>query len=665
MKFQPFIKPEQTVTELTVRSIIIALILTAMLAMANAFLALKIGMLTSASIPAAVISMAVLRFFKNSSVLENNLVQTAASAGEAVAGGIVYTIPALIIIQYWHAFSYWDNFFIAVTGGILGVIFSIPLRRILVHQADLPFPEGKAIAEVLKVSDQSTSIKELLIGGALGCLIELFQTGFKIIANSYQIWFSIKRTLVGFGVGFSATLIGAGYLIGFELGLSIFIGAVLGWVIAIPFFSEYYPSFQHHYLPAEAVDHLWNAKVRYLGIGGMLFAGLWSFVKMIKPLYRSIKHSTSEVMTASRQQLQRLRTEYDIPTLYLLVLASALAGVMFVFFQGSFPLEELGFDYSLTPTIVLLFVFYVFLVGFIFSVITAFFSGLVGVTASPGSSIIIAGMLLLGWLLTIGLNYFGAGVLTSHQIKSAEAITIIIGSIVTGIAAIANDNIQDLKVGYLLGATPWKQQLMLLLGVVVAAMVIPLIMQILFNVYGIAGVMPHSGMDPSLSLPAPPAALMAAITEALFNHGLPWPLLMMGASIMLFAIPLLKWLAKRYDLHLSLLGIAIGIYLPMSSSVPIFIGGLLALIIKKRLHSFEQIAREAAEHKGLLLACGLVAGAALMDVALAIPFSLSRSANVMQLDLLIWDGSALGFAILSTLGLSYLMIHIVCGRKKR
>lgn len=663
MNHEPFIKPEQKTVEITFRAIILSIILTAVLAMANAFLALKIGMLTSASIPAAVISMAVLRFFKNSSVLENNLVQTAASAGEAVAGGIVYTIPALIIIHYWSSFSYWENFLIAAIGGTLGVIFSIPLRRVLVKQPSLPFPEGKAIAEVLKASSNQGSIFELIIGGLLGALIELLQTGFKVIANSYQVWFSIKRTIVGFGVGFSATLIGAGYLIGFDLALSIFIGAVIGWVFAIPIFSEFYPTYQLHYLTQEAVTHLWNAKIRYLGIGAMLFAGLWSFLRMLKPLYKSVRTSINQYKQSSKKSGSIIRTDQDIPTLYLLLMASGLSAIMYIFFQINFPFNNLGFDYSFSPTLTFLFVLYVFVIGFIFSVITAFFSGLVGVTASPGSSIIIAGMLILGWLLTQGLSYFVSPIFSTDQIKAAEAITIIIGSVVTGIAAIANDNIQDLKVGYILGATPWKQQIMLLVGVFVAALVIPPVMQLLFNVYGIAGVVPNPKMDPSLSLPAPPAALMAAITQATFRYGLPWGLLGIGALIAILMIPISHIVKRLLGVRLSVLGIAIGIYLPMTSSVPLFIGGAISLMIKKKVSAQSNETKTSAMHKGLLLACGLVAGAAIMDVVLAIPFSLAESSNVLQLDFLIWDGSTLGFAILSTIGLGWLFKRIVCERK--
>ncbi len=346
-------------------------------------------------------------------------------------------------------------------------------------------------------------------------------------------------------------------------------------------------------------------------------------------------------------------------------MASLIASVMFVFFQQIFPLEQLGFSFDLSPTLVFLCVIYVFIAGFVFATITGFFSGMVGVSASPGSSVIIAGMLLVAWLILTALNTFVGPTLSSHQIKAAEAITIIIGSVVTGIAAIANDNLQDLKVGQLLGATPWKQQVMLLLGVVVAALVIPPIMQLLFNVYGIAGVLPREGMDPALSLPAPPAALMAAITRAVFRHGLPWNMLLTGIVLVGLLIPITAFISKRCSVKISVLGIAIGMYLPMSSSIPLFIGGLIAYVVNKNLKESKKSKPEInqAIHRGLLLACGLVAGASLMDVLLAIPFSIAKSPDLLKVEFLHWQGSSLGFALLTTAALSVWFYRTVIGGK--
>lgn len=482
----PYIAADKKVAELTFRAIILAIILTVLLATSNAYLALKLGILTSASIPAAIISMGILRFFKTSTILENNAVQTAASAGEAVAGGIVYTIPALIIIGYWNHFDYLTNCFIALSGGILGVLFSIPLRRILVNDRNLKFPEGRAIAEVLKSSVEKAGVKDIVLGGVLGGLVELLQTGFKLIASSWGYWFFVKRSLFGLGAGFSATMIGAGYLVGYDMAVSIFLGAVISWLIAMPMVSHFYPEFINHYSAEQAASFLWNSEMRYLGIGAMLFAGLWTFLKLIKPLAKSIQTSLRTFIVKNRIDAQLPRTDKDIPLPFILMGIGAMAAILFLFFQLALPLAQVGLDNDFSPTLVFLGVLYVLFIGFIFSVITAYFSGMVGVTASPGSSVVISGMLFAAWLLLIAIDHWLPLPLSTQQIQAAEAITIMIGSVVTGIAAIANDNTQDLKVGQLVGATPWKQQLMLLLGVVVSSLVIPPVMQLLFNVYGIA-----------------------------------------------------------------------------------------------------------------------------------------------------------------------------------
>lgn len=663
--FVPFIKADEKIAELTIRSIILAIILTIILALSNAYLALKLGILTSASIPAAIISMGILRLFKNSTILENNAVQTAASAGEAVAGGIVYTIPALIIIQYWDGFDYLTNFFIAVCGGILGVLFSIPLRRVLVNEPVLRFPEGRAIAEVLKSSAEKAGIRDIFLGGAVGGVLELFQTGFKIIANNWSFWFSIKRSLLGFGVGFSATMIGAGYLVGHEMALSIFLGAIISWLIAMPIVSQFYPEFLTHYPAQKAATFLWNSEMRYLGIGAMLFAGTWTFLKLIRPLLKSMRISFRAFMSKSHQETQLPRTDKDIPMPFILIGVTLMSAILFLFFQFIFPLEEIGLDGDFAPTLVFGAVLYVLIIGFLFSVITGYFSGMVGVTASPGSAIVIAGMLFAAWILLTMINNLLPLPFSVNQIKAAEAITIIIGSVVTGIAAIANDNTQDLKVGQLVGATPWKQQVMLLLGVIISSLVIPPVMQLMFDVYGIAGVMPHDGMDPGQSLPAPTAALMAAITEAVFRNALPWTMMFIGAAVILALIFFIYVVKLDRYVRLSILGVAIGMYLPIASSFPLFLGGMIAMVTQWRL-SKKKLPDEEGQlrrQRGVLIACGLVAGSALVDVLLAIPFSIFHTPNALTMVGKNWQNYGIMLGIVSTLILAYWIERRVCGKK--
>ena len=614
--------------ELTWRCMFLSAILAMLLAMSNAYLALKLGILASASIPAAIISMGVLRLFKNASVLEHNAVQTAASAGEAVAGGIVYTIPALIIIGYWHHFDYLTNVLIALSGGVLGVLFSVPLRRILVNDPKLAFPEGKAIAAVLNSSDEGAGLRDIVLGSVTGAVLELMQSGLKCLASGWTWWFSIKRHIACLGLGFSATMLGAGYLIGFDMACSIGLGAVIAWLFALPGLSQVFPQLVMHATPTEAGLALWNQELRYLGIGAMLFAGVWTLMVLVRPLLKSMRSSLH-----IQQKITRAQTDRDLPLSLLIGGIVLMILVLLYLLKTVLPITQMGFAMHSEWNIITAVVLYIVIAGFIFSVITAYFSGMVGVTASPGSSIVIAGILFAAWMLLSLMTKMLPLPLTADQIAAAQAVVIVIASIVTGIAAIANDNSQDLKVGQIVGSTPWKQQMMLLFGVIISALVIPPVMQMLFDVYGIAGVMPHSGMDISKSLPAPTAAMLAAITGAVFSHGLPWGVMTAGAGIILSLILLRNWLRMERWFHLSLLGVAIGMYLPVTSSLALLVGGIIAKLAERRLQRQSLSTSENAMRKqiGMRIACGLVAGSALMDVLLAVPFSLQHSADAWRI----------------------------------
>lgn len=623
------VKSQKPLIELTWRCVVLSIILTLLLAMSNAYLALKLGILTSASIPAAIISMGVLRLFKNASILEHNAVQTAASAGEAIAGGIVYTIPALIIIGYWHHFDYITNVLIAVSGGILGVLFSIPLRRILVNDTHLAFPEGKAIAAVLISSNEQVGVLDIAYGAIVGAILEFSQTALKVLASGWTWWFSVKRSVLCMGLGFSATMVGAGYLVGFDMACSIGIGALIAWLGALPVISKVYPTFLMHATPTVAGTALWNQELRYLGIGAMLCAGIWTLMTLMRPLIHSIRASLNQ----HPKTAQRLRTDKDLPLSVLIVGTIIAAVVLTGLLYQLLPVAQMGFNPTYGYWITAAAVTYIIVIGFIFSVITAYFSGMVGVTASPGSSVVIAGILFAAWaLLSVMTSHLGLP-LSAKQIAAAQAVVIVIASIVTGIAAIANDNSQDLKVGQLVGATPWKQQLMLLLGVVISSLIIPPVMQMMFNVYGIAGVMPHAGMDVSQSLPAPTAAMLAAITGAVFAHGVPWNMMMSGAGIIIGLIVLRRLIRLERIVHLSLLGVAIGMYLPVTSSVALLIGGCIAKLAESRVDRLRLKPALSLVRKqiGTRIACGLVAGSALMDVLLAIPFSLKQNPEVWRI----------------------------------
>lgn len=611
---------------ITLRVIVLGIFLAILLAASSTYLALKVGILPSASIPAAILAMAILRLFHNGSIFEANLIQTAASAGEAVAGGIVFIIPALVIIGYWSYFPYFVNLAIASLGGLLGILFSIPLRKILINTPQLYFPEARAISEVLKLSQkQSFHINKMLVGTSLGAGLEFAQTGLKMIVVATEKWMVFgQSTIIGFGLGFAPALIGVGYLIGWNVGLSLLLGAFIAWGISVPLLSYFVPV-GNTFMLAKSLT-IYASDIHYIGLGAMLAAGLWTLLNLLRPFYLSLRLSLQGLFQPLKTSLSP--TEQDIPLNYLLAGLSLVIVSIYFLFDYLLPIHSLMF--ALPQLFIIGAVLYVLVIGFVFAALCGYFSGLVGVTASPGSAIVISGLLFIALILRACL-FFKGHVLLSSQLLDAAAMTIIIGAVVAGAACIANDNIQDLKVGHLIGAAPWQQQVMLILGVLIAALVIPVVMQLLFNVYGLANVLPHAGMDLQQSLSAPPAAMMAGLTKGVFNHDLPWNMLGIGAVIMLILI-LVNALTK---MDISLLGVGMGIYLPLSSSTSLFIGSLLAYAIKLHLQkkqSNDTLSHLNVQHQNAtLLSCGLVAGAALMDVLLAIPLSITGNTHLFAI----------------------------------
>lgn len=637
---------------ITLRVIVLAIFLAILLAASSTYLALKVGILPSASIPAAILAMAILRLFNSRDIFEANLIQTAASAGEAVAGGIVFTIPALVILGYWNHFPYMENLAIALLGGLLGILFSIPLRKILINTPQLYFPEARAIAEVLKLSkQQSFHINKMLLGTSLGAILEFAQTGLKVISVSVEKWIVFGHSkIIGFGLGFSPALIGVGYLIGWNVGLSLLLGAVIAWGISLPLLS-YFADADKTFVLAKSLA-MYATDIHYIGLGAMLTAGLWTLLNLFKPFYQSLRLSLQGLFDAPTIKIKLAQTEQDIPYTYLL--PGLLLVIISIYFLFDYLLPIHSLKFAFPHLFIIGAVLYVAVIGFVFAALCGYFSGLVGVTASPGSAIVISGLLFMALILR-GLLFFKGHGLLSSQLMDAAAMTIIIGAVVAGAACIANDNIQDLKVGHLIDATPSQQQIMLILGVAVAAIIIPYVMQLLFNVYGLATVLPHSGMDPQQTLSAPPAAMMAGLTQGVFNHDLPWTMLGFGAAIMLVLI-LLNTLG---NINVSLLGVGMGIYLPLSSSTPLFIGSLFAVLLKwflrKKANKTDPFEFDFTQHDAVLLSCGLVAGAALMDVLLAIPLSMTGNARLFAIMPVNWQVLAdiLGFLSLCILGFSF------------
>lgn len=660
---KPLISAEMRLPEITVKAVVLGIILALVLAASNAYLGLKAGTTISASIPAAVISMGVLKFFKRSNVLENNIVQTAASAGEALVAGMIYMIPALLVISYWKSFPYWDSVIIASLGGVIGVLCSIPIRRILLNNPHLPFPEGVAIGHVLKASaDNATGMDALVHGGIVGAIISFAQSGLKILSDSFAKWTSIGGNVIGGGLGFSPALIAAGYIIGVRVGMSILIGIVAGWGIAMPILSHIQGVTG---TPDDFANGIGRTDLRYIGLGVMLLGGILTLFHFLKPFYMGLKQMVRSNKTCQAFVQKPIRTERDIPKkITRWVGLVSFIGLFFLLQHHLHAAIPLGTTHSM---IVLLFcVVFALFASFVFSCLCGYFAGLVGSTNNPLSAMML-GSLIIGsffLILFLGSDYF---IEKKHSNLGPAAVMIIMSAIISCAAAITTDTIQDLKAGKMVGATPWKQQIMLILGVLASALVIPLILELLFNAYGMAGVYPRPDMDPSQSLSAPQAAMMAIVTQAVFAHQLPWPLLWTGFGIALVFL-LANHFLKRKGLHVIVLAIGLGIYLPLDSTTPMVLGSFIAYLVTRfyrtkhnRSPSFFTKTRiETHKQKALLLACGMVAGSALMGVILAIPFALSESTDVLSVISATFTPYAIGLSIMATVGLLYWLYYAAC-----
>lgn len=632
-KDEPIIPASVSLPEITFRVIFIGVILTTVLAAANAYLGLKVGLTVSASIPAAVISMGILRFFRNSNILENNMVQIMASVGEALTAGIAFILPALIILHIWTKFDYWQTVITSLLGGCLGVLFTIPLRRALLRDKTLRYPEAIAIANVLKTSAkrEEGDLRQLVSGGVIGGLIILFQTGFQILTDTFSYWFRAGSALVGFGLGLSPALIAAGYIVGANVACSLLAGILIGWIIGVPVISLIY-GLPTDMVPDQQAMAIWSDHIRYLGVGTMLVGGLWTLATLFKPIVDSIITSIKAVRQLRVGEITpALRTEKDIPIHYVLIGLGLLLIPIFLLIAMSIIPTSLsispGFRYFLAAFSTL----YILIGGFAFCSIIAYFAGLIGSSNSPVSG------LLVSALLIICLAFLAFFSFTNWDMQMRETIGTIasIGCMVIIGAAlgISNDTMQDLKVGQIVGSTPWKQQIMLILGVIASSFVIPPILQLLYNAYGIGGVFPHPGMDPSQMLSAPQAGLMATVAQGVFSHSLSWNMIGAGALIAVLCIIADEWLQKKHNTRLPVLAVGLGIYLPLDSSVPCVIGGILSWFIHLRLNvktkNEEKIISH--QHRGLLFNCGIVAGASLMGVLLAIPFALEKNSDALKI----------------------------------
>ena len=604
--------------EITLKAVILGILLSMILAGANAYLGLFAGMTVSASIPAAVISMGVLSFFRRSNILENNIVQTAASAGESLAAGVIFTIPALVLLGYWTSFDYFEVAKIAAIGGVIGVLFTVPLRRALILVAKLKFPEGIATAEILKAGDEARSstetdssdgLKTIGIASIVGGLMKLAQQGFAMWHAAIEGATTVGRSIFGIGSDLSPALISVGYIVGRNIGILVVTGGLISWAIAIPIYTAI-NGFEGD--PLKAAWTIWNSKIRYLGVGAMVVGGIWSLVRLLSPLITGLKASI-ESIRQRREGKELQRMEMDIPINYVgLALLVMLVPVFLLY---------IGIIQSAGIAIVLSIVMMVF--GFLFSAVAGYMAGVVGSSNNPISGVTIATILFSSMLL-LALLGTGSGV--------GAAGAIMVGAVVCCAAAIGGDNMQDLKTGQLVGATPWKQQVMQIVGTLSAAIVLGLVLDILHTAYTIG--------SPTLS--APQATLMKSVADGVFSDNLPWNFVAIGALIGIVIILIdIRQEMVGADFRVPVLAVAVGIYLPIELSVPIFIGGMI-----NHIGQGAETERPG-QKRGLLMASGLITGEALMGILVAVPIFITGNKDWWPtVDGLTWLGPIAFLAVI-------------------
>lgn len=616
---------DATAPQLTVRAIILAVILAMILAAANTYLGLFAGMTIASAIPAAVVSMAVLHALGGGGILENNIVQTGASAGSSIASGVIFTVPALVILGHWASFEYLWVLAIAGLGGLLGVLFSVPLRRSLIVDQKMSFPEGKAAAEVLKAGENpSQGVKVLGLSALTGGVIKLLAaSGMRVIPDSAASAGFFGKYLGYFGTNLSPALLGVGYIVGLNIGIVVLAGSVISWNIAIPIFQATQLG-AHPELAATLAGAckeltsgecaettagiIWNTQIRYLGVGAMLVGGLWALVSLRKSIVSGVKSGLAATRAGASAIVAH--TERDLP------MKSVLIGIV----MFTLPLGVLY--YNIVDSVGVGFTMSVIMVvaGFLFCSVSAYMAGLVGSSNNPVSGITIATIL------------FAAAVLLAMLGKESTVgpvAAIMIGAVVCCAACVAGDNLQDLKAGYIVGATPWRQQVMLAVGALSCALIMPLVLNLIARAYGI-GVPTEAHPDPLL---APQATLMASVARGMFGGALPWGMVAIGAAIGVAIIVIDEILrARGSSFRAPVLAVAVGIYLPLELMVPIFLGGLLNHLVTRNIGpglSGEDL--EKRGRTGMLFAAGLITGEALMGILIAIPIVVWERADILAL----------------------------------
>lgn len=630
-------KPAPGTPQLTFRAVLLAIILAVILSAANAYLGLFAGLTIATAIPAAVVSMGVLRLLGGGTILENNIVQTGASAGSSIAAGVIFTIPALVILGYWQDFRYSWVLAIAGLGGLLGVLFSVPLRRTMIVEEPLAFPEGKAAAEVLKAGENpGPGLKILALASTVGAIVKLAaESGLRMIPDNAVGAGFFGKFLGYMGTGLSPALLGVGYIVGLNVGIVVVSGSILSYNIAIPIYHAFFQS-TDPVLAAklvglsafDAAQLIRAEKVRYLGVGTMLIGGVWTLFSLRKSLFSGVKSGFAAARKGTGDAVAE--TERDLPMKWMLVALVAFVIPLAFLYQAIVG----QWSVSIPMTIIMI------VAGFLFVSVSAYLAGLVGSSNNPVSGITIATILFASVVLMF---------LLGRDSPIGAVAAIMIGAVVCCAAAVGGDNLQDLKAGYLVGATPWKQQLMLGIGAFSCALVMAPVLNLLATAYGIGPATPEHPQ----SLNAPQATLMASVAKGMFGGELPWGMIGIGAGIGAVVIALDEWLKSRNsNFRVPVLAAAIGIYLPLELMVPIFLGGLLSHFVERKhgVHPHDETARDRIHRPGMLFSAGLITGEALMGIAIAVPIVLSGKGDVLALPEAWHFGQYVGLVVLAFVG---------------
>jgi len=605
--------------EITARGLVLGALITLVFMAANVYMGLKTGMTFSSSIPAAMISMGGLRLLGGSGILENNIVQTQASAAGTLCN-VILILPGLVLIGHWHGFPFWQTTAVCGLGGLFGVAFSIPLRRALVAGEDLPYPEGVAAAEVLRTGHGEAGpegLRTLLAAAGAAGTIGLATTGLRLLGDGVLGALSLGGAVFRLGTGFSLALVGVGYLVGIGACLAVLTGVVIAWGVAVPVLTALSPL--DGATPSELAQAVWSGQVRLIGAGIIAVGGLWTVGSLMRPILGSV----GAALTAARGSgfgmpgRDHPRTERDLPITWVfgtaLALTIPLAWLFSAFAAGA------GLEGRL-PVLVAALTVFAILFGFLMAAACGYLAGLLGSSSSPISGIGILTTMAAAVLLPLLLGP-AAG---PEGERFVIATALLVASLIVTTASIANDNLQDLKTGRIVGATPWRQQVALIVGVAVGALVIAPLLSLLYEAYGFVGALPREGMDPANAMPAPQAALTSQIASGIVDRTLPWTMVLIGAGLGAVLVGVEARLRRR-GLTFPALTVGIGMYLPLSVEMTIVIGGVLGWLAERRLRRTarthadldEGETVEAARRRGVLLASGFLVGESFVGVVLA------------------------------------------------